>query len=289
MLEKTLELVYEARRHGRAIAAFNTYSLELTQAILQAAEGLAQPVILQLGVASVKVMGEGLVRATVIAAQQASIRASVHLDHCTDLDLIERCLSWGCSSALADGSHLSFSENIAFTQQAIRLAAPHRASIEAELGYLAGHEDGVTVEEVKASLTDPEQAVAFVHATGVTMLAISIGNVHGYTPNPPPLDLALLTQIASQIHAPLVLHGASGLGREQVQRAISQGVAKINVNTEVRTAYLSAIAAWGQRVGPTPDLRQKGHDWFDLVGEATAAARSVIAEHIRTAAMLEHQ
>jgi tagatose 1,6-diphosphate aldolase GatY/KbaY len=287
MLANTLELVREARQRGVAIGAFNTYSLELTQAILQAAEQLAQPVILQLGVASVKTGGEPLVKATVIAAQQASVPVSVHLDHCADLDMIEQCFNWGCSSALADGSHLSFADNVAFTRRAVALASSHNATIEAELGYLAGTEDGITIEAVKASLTRPEQARAFVAATGASMLAVAIGNVHGFTPDPPPLDFALLTQIASQVDIPLVLHGASGLGKENVQRAISLGVAKINVNTEVRTAFLSAIASWGLRVGPSPDVRRKGQDWLDLMREATAAAQTVVAEHMQTVAMLQ--
>ncbi len=286
MLANTLELVSGARRRGIAVGAFNTYSLELTQAILQAAEQLAQPVILQLGVASVRTGGEPFVKATVIAARRAGVPVAVHLDHCSDRGMIEQCLSWGCSSALADGSHLSFAENVAFTREAVALAEFHNAMIEAELGYLAGTEDGVTAEEVRASLTDPEQAREFVTATGASMLAVAIGNVHGYTPKPPPLDFALLARIASQVDVPLILHGASGLGRENVRRAISLGVAKINVNTEVRTAFLTAIAAWGQRVGPTPDVRQKGQDWLDLMREATAAAQKVVVEHIQTAALL---
>lgn len=286
MLANTLELVSEARQRGVAVGAFNTYSIELTQAILQASEHLKQPVILQLGVASVKAGGEQLVKATVIAAQRAHVPVSVHLDHCADLGMIEQCLSWGCSSALADGSHLSFAENIALTRQAVALASSYHATIEAELGYLAGTEDGVTIEAVKASLTHPEQARAFVAATGASMLAVAIGNVHGFTPNPPPLDFERLSQIASQVDVPLILHGASGLGKENVQRAISLGVAKINVNTEVRTAFLSAIAAWGLRVGPAPDVRRSGQDWLDLMREATAAAQTVVTEHLQTVAMM---
>jgi tagatose 1,6-diphosphate aldolase GatY/KbaY len=287
MLANTLELVSAARQRGVAVAAFNTYSLELTQAIVQAAEQLSQPVILQLGVASVKAGGEPLVKATMIAAQRASVPVAVHLDHCAERGMIEQCLAWGCSSALADGSHLSFAENVTLARDAVRIAAAHQASIEAELGYLAGTEDGVTVEALRASLTDPERANEFVAATGVSLLAVAIGNVHGYTPQPPPLDFDLLARIVAGVDVPLTLHGASGLGKESIQRAISLGVAKINVNTEVRVAFLSAIAAWGQRFGPTPDLRKKGQDWFDLMREAIAAAREVVAEHIRTASMLE--
>jgi tagatose 1,6-diphosphate aldolase GatY/KbaY len=287
MQANTLELVSEAKRNGVAVGAFNTYSLELTQAILQAAEQLSQPVILQLGVTSVKTGGEPLVKATVMAAQRAGVPVAVHLDHCADPHMIEQCISWGCSSALADGSHLSFAENVTLTRHAVALALTHHATIEAELGYLAGTEDGITAEAVKASLTDPEQACEFVAATGVSMLAVAVGNVHGYTPHPPSLDFSLLDRIASLVNVPLVLHGASGLSKEDVQRAISLGVAKININTEVRTAFLSAIARWGQRIGSKPDVRQKGQDWFDLTGEAIAAAQMVVTDHLRIVAMID--
>src|SRR5438477_9420343 len=103
MLVNTQELVNEARKLAVAVGAFNTYSLELTRAIVQAAEQLGRPIILQLGIPAVKASGKPLVKATLVAAQQAKVPVSVHLDHCTDLNLIEQCLAWGCSSALADG------------------------------------------------------------------------------------------------------------------------------------------------------------------------------------------
>ena len=118
------------------------------------------------------------------------------------------------------------------------------------------------------------------------MLAVSIGNVHGYTPHPPPLDFARLAQIAAQVDVPLILHGASGIAREDIQHAIRKGIAKLNINTEVRTAFLKAIASWGVRVGPEPDLREKGQDLLDLMQEATAAAQNVVEQAIRTCRFL---
>lgn len=214
--------------------------------------------------------------ATLAAARAASIPVAVHLDHCSDKDLIEQCFSWGFSSALADGSRLPFAENVAFTRQAVNLAQRYGAAVEAELGYLAGTEDGLTVEEVEASLTDPAQAREFMSETSAGLLAVSIGNVHGYVPDPPPLDLARLASIAAMVRVPLVLHGASGIAKADIQRCIRMGVAKLNVNTEVRAAFLKAIAVWGARVGPEPDLRKKGQDLLDLQREAIAAARSVV-------------
>ena len=286
MLANTIDLVQEARSRGVAIGAFNTYNLELTRAIVEAAEKLSQPVILQLGVPAIKAGGEPLALATLAAARVASVPVAVHLDHCPDMSLIEARFAWGFSSALADGSRLPFVENIAFTRRAVELASQYGGVIEAELGYLAGTEDGVTVEEVEASLTDPTQAHEFIAATGAAMLAVSIGNVHGYVPNPPPLDFARLAQVAAQVDVALVLHGASGIPKEDIQQAIRMGIAKLNINTEVRTAFLRAIAAWGARVGPEPDLSRKGQDLLDVMQEAIAAAEGVVTSTIRTCGLL---
>jgi tagatose 1,6-diphosphate aldolase GatY/KbaY len=168
----------------------------------------------------------------------------------------------------------------------VELAARYGGTIEAELGYLAGTEDGVTVEEVEASLTDPTRAHEFITETGAAMLAVSIGNVHGYVPNPPPLDFARLAQVAAQVDVPLVLHGASGIAREDIQQAIRMAIAKLNINTEVRTAFLRAVAHWGARVGPEPDLSRKGQDLLDVMQEAIAAAEGVVASTIRTCSLL---
>jgi len=286
MLVNTLELVQEARRRGVAIGAFNTYNLELTQAIVAAAEKLSAPIILQLGVQSLRSSGEPLAVATLAAARVAQVPVAVHLDHCPDMGLIERCFAWGLSSALADGSRLPFAENIAFTRRAVELATRYGGAIESELGYLAGTEDGVTVEEVESCLTNPALAQEFIAATGAAMLAVSIGNVHGYVPNPPPLDFERLAQIVAEVDVPLVLHGASGIPGGDIQRAISMGIAKLNINTEVRTAFLRAIAGWGVRVGPEPNLREKGQDLLDLMQEAISTAEGVVEQTIRTCSFL---
>lgn len=287
MLINTIDLVQQARGRGIAIGAFNTYDLELTRGIVTAAEQLQQPIILQLGVQSIKAYGEPLVAATVAAARVAKVPVALNLDHCSDLAVIEQCLAWGFSSALADGSRLPFADNVAFTKRAVALASRYNTAIEAELGYLAGTEDGITVAQREASLTDPGQAREFIEQTGAALLAVSIGNVHGHTPNPPALDFERLAQVAAQVDVPLVLHGASGIGKEGIQHAIRLGIAKLNVNTEVRSAFVHAIAGWGMRVGSKPDLRKKGHDLLDLMQEASTAAESAAKQIIRISSFLE--
>jgi tagatose 1,6-diphosphate aldolase GatY/KbaY len=282
MLVQTIDLVQEGRRKGVAVGAFNTYNLELTRAIVAAAEKLNVPVILQLGVQAIKAGGEPLAMAMLAAARVASVPVAVHLDHCGDMGLIEVCFRWGFSSALADGARLPFAENMAFSRLAVEIATRYGGAIEAELGYLAGTEDGVTVEQVEASLTDPAQAHEFIVETGAALLAVSIGNVHGDVPNPPPLDFARLAQVAVEVDVPLVLHGASGISKEDIQHSIRLGVAKLNVNTEVRRAFLKAMASWGVRVGPEPDLRKKGQDLLDLMQGAITAAEGVVTNTLRT-------
>jgi tagatose 1,6-diphosphate aldolase GatY/KbaY len=164
----------------------------------------------------------------------------------------------------------------------VELAARYGGTIELELGYVAGTEDGFTVEEIESSLTDPTQAHAFIAATGAAMLAVSIGNVHGYVPVSLPLDFERLAHIAAQVDMPLVLHGASGISRADIQHAIHSGIAKLNINIEVRVAFLRAIAGWGVRIGPGPDPRKKGQDILDLMQEATAAAQGVVEQALRT-------
>jgi len=287
MLIHTIDLIRQAHKRGGAVVAFNTYNLELTRGIVVAAERLQQPIILQLGVQSIKDYGEPLVAATVTAARVAQVPVALNLDHCSDLDMIEQCLAWGFSSALADGSRLPFADNVAFTRRAVALAARYNAAIEAELGYLAGTEDGITVAQKEASLTDPIRAREFIEQTGAALLAISIGNVHGYTSSPPSLDFERLAQVEAQVDIPLVLHGASGIGKEGIQHAIRMGIAKLNVNTEVRSAFVKAIAGWGVRVGPEPDLRQKDHDLLDLMQGASATACSVATQMIQMSTLLE--
>jgi fructose-bisphosphate aldolase class II/tagatose 1,6-diphosphate aldolase GatY/KbaY len=175
----------------------------------------------------------------------------VHLDHSTDVDEVRACLELGYSSVMFDGSSRPFEDNVHATRQVVELAHRHGAWVEAELAGIAGDEDASSGASAGA-LTDPGQAAEFVRRTGVDALAVAIGNVHGIPSAPVRLDLDLLEAIAEVVDVPLVLHGASGLPVEEVQAAIRLGVAKVNVNTELRRALAEAVTAVaGQR--PTSD------------------------------------
>jgi len=145
--------------------------------------------------------------------------------------------------------------------------------VEAEVGRLSGTEDGLTVSEREARMTDPEQAAKFVYETGVDALAVCIGNVHGEYQRPPLLDFARLEAIRRRVDIPLVLHGVSGLPANLIHESIRWGICKINVNTEVRDAYKSAVAVWCAEGQPG--------DTIDLQGRVEAAMCAVVMEKIR--------
>jgi len=169
----------------------------------------------------------------------------VQLDHAMDGGAIGQALEAGVHGIMADGSHLSLEENAEWTRQMTALAHSYGASAEAELGKLAGEEDGLSVDLRDAKMTDPAVVAPFLAATSVDALAVTIGNVHGkYAVDPPVLDWARLDAVRlAAADTPLVLHGASGLPDETLTRAVKAGICKFNVNTEVRAAAVQARAA----------------------------------------------
>ncbi|KOV95106.1 ketose-bisphosphate aldolase [Streptomyces sp. NRRL B-1140] len=245
MLLHGTEALKEAAAAGHALPGFVAYNLETVQGITAAAETAGRPVIIQAGSSPFKHAGrEALMRLALHAAGHSAARLGVHLDHSRDLDEITACLEAGYTSVMVDGSHLPFAENIALTKEAVRRARDHGAWVEAELGALPGDED-VSTNAVAhtAAMTDPQQAAEFVAATGVDALAVAVGNVHGFTQHPVRLDLERLAAIHEAVTVPLVplvLHGASGLPVEELHGALARGVAKVNVNAELRRAYLEA-------------------------------------------------
>lgn len=256
-------------RTGAAVAAITTYTLESTRAIVLAAERENRPVILQAGAGSFGAVGrEPLAAAALAAARAASVPVGVHLDHCRRVEEIEACIALGYSSVMIDGSHEPYEENVAVTRRVVKLAHAEGVWVEAELGALNGNEDSSGDVEAGA-MTDPAQAAEFVERTGVDALAVAIGNVHGFTPRPVRLDLERLAEIAAATPVPLVLHGASGLPAEDLLGAVELGAVKININAELRRAYIGAL-----RHDVGDDVRTLQHHMVD-------AMAAVAAEKIR--------
>lgn len=273
MLTSTRELLETARRNSFAIGAFNVYNLEGVKAVISAAQMSRSPAMLQLHPSALKYGNSPLVAMCLEAAKAATVPISVHLDHSTSVNDIDRVLQAGVRSIMADGSPLPYAQNLAFTQEMTRLAHSYHAIVEAEIGRISGTEDGLTIAEKAAKMTDPQQAVEFVQATNVDALAVTIGNVHGEYKSPPRLDFSRLERIRSLLEIPLVLHGASGLPAEMIARSIQLGVCKFNVNTEVRQAYMQALKheICGQS---DPEL-------LEVTGAAIAMMQDVILEKLQ--------
>lgn len=273
MLSPITTLLDSARDCGYAVGAFNVYNLEGVRAVISAAETQGSPAILQLHPGALRHGGGPLVALCLAAASAASVPIAVHLDHSDSLGDIRVALDSGLTSVMADGSHLAYSDNVAFTRRAAEMVRGVGGSTEGELGRLAGTEDDLAIPDNQAKLTDPDRAADFVLETGVDTLAICIGNAHGRYRSKPCLDLERLIAIREAVSVPLVLHGASGLPNSTVRRTIELGVCKFNVNTEVREAYISALKQ-GLNLSDSPDL-------LDLMHSGVRAMQGVISAKLR--------
>ncbi len=273
MIASTRELLETARRNAYAIGAFNVYNLEGVKAVITAAETQCSPAMLQLHPSALKYGQSMLVALCLEAARSANVPISVHLDHSTSEADIQQVLTAGIASIMADGSPMKYPENLDFTRKMTQLSHKYGAVVEAEIGRISGTEDGLTIAEKEAKMTDPYQAVEFVRATHVDALAVTIGNVHGEYKSPPQLDFERLAKIRSLIDIPLVLHGASGLPDWMIERSIQLGVCKFNVNTEVRQAYMQSLK---------DELCGTGsQDLLDVTSGTIAAMETVIAEKLQ--------
>jgi tagatose 1,6-diphosphate aldolase GatY/KbaY len=272
MLMQGTEELREAKAAGHALAAFSVYNLETTQAVVAAAERTGLPVLIGAGSSAFAHAGrEPLARTALEAAAASSVPVGVHLDHCRDLDEIDACLELGYSSVMFDGSKLPFTENVEHTRAAAERAHAAGAWVEGELGGVPGDEDTSEAAAAATAMTDPEEAARFVDETGVDVLAVAVGNVHGLAAGVTRIDLDRLTAIADACPVPLVLHGASGVDRDVLRAAAAAGVVKFNVNTELRRAFFDAL----ERDLPAD---RDGYALARLLGAARADVANVAAE-----------
>ena len=272
MLVGTQEILNQAVEGGFAVGAFNVYNLEGAKAVVQAAEQEHLPVIIQIHPTSILTDSKTLPALCLAAAKEATVLVSVHLDHSDSEDAIRASLIAGIRSVMADGSSLEFDRNVIFTRQCVKNVHSVGGFVEGELGRLSGTEDGLTIPEYEARYTNPEQAYEFCIETGLDALAICIGNVHGKYLREPELDFGRLSSIRDAVSVPLVLHGGSGLPESMVRRSIELGVCKLNVNTELRNAYLGSLR---------DSLSLNTPEITNVMDNAVEAMTSVVVEKIR--------
>ncbi len=265
-LVTTTEMFRKAYEGGYAVGAFNVNNMEIIQGIVEAAQEVNSPLILQVSAGARKYASSVYLRKLIEAAVETSgLDIALHLDHGDSFELCKQCIDDGFTSVMIDASHHSFEENIAITKQVVDYAHARGVVVEAELGRLAGVEDAVNVSAADASYTNPEQAVEFVKRTGVDSLAIAIGTSHGAYKfkGEPNLDFERLKKITELLpNYPLVLHGAStvlpefvarcnqyggdipgaqGVPEHMLREAAKYGVCKINIDTDLRLAMTAEI------------------------------------------------
>ena len=279
MLVSAKEMLTKAKEGQYAVGQFNINNLEWTKAILQTAEELKSPVILGVSEGAGKYMCGFKTVADMVKAMIEDLKITVpvalHLDHGT-YEACYKCIDAGFSSIMFDGSHYPIEENIAKTTELVKVCEEKGLSLEAEVGSIGGEEDGVVG---MGECADPAEC-KMIADLGVTMLAAGIGNIHGkYPENWPGLRFDVLEKISEAVgdKMPLVLHGGTGIPDEQVKKAISLGVSKINVNTECQLVFAEATRKY---IEEGKDLTGKGFDPRKLLAPGVAAIQAKVKEKI---------
>lgn len=230
------EMLIKAREEGYAVGQFNLNNLEYAQAILQAAEEEKSPVILGVSEGAGRYMGGFKVVVAMVKALMeeygTTVPVAIHLDHGSSFEACAQAIHAGFPSVMIDGSHLPLDENIALTQKVVELAHIHGVSVEAELGRIGGEEDDLVVDEAEAMYAIPSECDRLVRETNVDCFAPALGSVHGPYKGEPNLGFDRMAEVNELTGIPLVLHGGTGIPTQDIQKAISLGTAKINVNTE---------------------------------------------------------
>lgn len=269
------ELLKKAEQERYAVGAFNCNNMEIVQAIVAAAGEEDAPVIIQASQGAIKYAGlEYIVGLVKVAAAGTDIPVALHLDHGTGFEQVMRCIRQGFTSVMIDGSKLPLEENIALTNRVLDVARAVGVSVEAELGKIGGTEDDISVSDREAMLTDPEEAKIFVEKTGVDALAIAIGTAHGQYKGEPKLDFERLRKVRKLVDVPIVLHGSSGVPDEAVRKAIELGVRKVNIDTNLREAFVNRAREVLKEKPEEIDPRK-------ILGPAREAMKKVIQEKIR--------
>ena len=263
-------LLERAQAEHYAVGAFNGCDSETIQAAIEEADARRSPVIIIVGPWELPLAGPGMVaEMTRFAAAQTDVPVSLHLDHAVDMDTVKECIAAGFPSVMIDGSHFPYEENVALTKAVVDLAHPKGIAVEGELGAVGRVGDATPEGGAGDSLTSPSQAAEFVERTGVDALAVAFGNAHGLYTQLPALDFDRLQAIRNTVSVPLVLHGGSGTSVEQLKRAISIGISKANVASEIGRAYLDAVQY--------ETMEKNGRKWYAHgLLDAKMAAREVV-------------
>lgn len=244
-LENMKAMLSKAADEGYAVGAFNILDYNSTKAVVQAAEEVNAPVIIQTSAKTVIFWGAQPIFPWVRElASPSSVPIALHLDHCKDLDLIKECIESGWTSVMIDASSKPFEENLALSRQVVQMARPKDVTVEAELGAIVGVEDDIHVKEQEAHLADPEQAIKFCEEVKPDCFAPAIGTAHGIYKGEPKIAYELLEEIATKTAVPIALHGGTGLAEDVFKKCISFGCAKVNISTQLKYAFIDGFVSY---------------------------------------------
>ena len=253
----TRQMLLNAQKDHYAVPAFNVHNMETLQVVAETAARMRSPLIIAATPSTVKYAGpEYLVGLAQVAARHTDIPTAVHMDHHEVYEDIKEGIDVGFRSVMIDASRDPFEQNIARVQKVAAYAHQYDATVEAELGKLVGQEDDLVVSDRESAYTDPEVAAEYVDKTGIDSLAVAIGTAHGLYKGTPKLDFDRLTEIRSRVAIPLVLHGASDVPDELVQKAISLGICKVNVATDLKIPFANAVKKFFQENPEANDPRK---------------------------------
>lgn len=267
MLARLQDVLRQAQRRRYAVGAFNISNLELAQAVIQSAAELRAPVIVNTSPSAIEYAGLKPLSAIVTTlAAAVKVPVVLNLDHGKDVSLVRDCIGAGYTGIMFDGSRLPTTKNVALTKKSVSIAARRRIGVEGEIGQVKNIEDAKKKNAgQRYVMTDPEEARWFVARTKVVAFAVAIGNAHGLPMPDEKLDFQRLAAIRRRVTVPLVLHGASGTPPKDIRRAITLGISKINIDTDLRLAFTQALRT---TLGRDPKL-------FDPRAELDAARNAV--------------
>lgn len=245
-----------ARDNRYAVGAFNIVDYLSIKAIVDAAEELDAPVIVQTSTKTVRYWGH----ATIVnwmreLAGDSPVPVALHLDHCKDIEFIQQCIDAGWTSVMIDASSFPFEQNLALTKDVVARAHPKGIGVEAELGEIGGVEEDIRVAEEDAHLADPDKAVEFCRDLPLAVFAPAIGTAHGVYKGEPKIAFDRIETIAQRTGLPLALHGGTGLSDEVFRKAISLGCAKVNISTELKHLFIDSIVEYQRNGGVYEPLK----------------------------------
>lgn len=242
MLVNMKEMLEKAKEEKYAVAHFNINNLEWTRFVLEENQELNVPVILGVSEGAAKYMGGYKLIVDMVSNLinylNITVPVAIHLDHGSSFDVCKEAIDAGFTSVMIDASKYELDENIRITKEVVDYAREHNVSVEAEVGHVGGSEDGVVSGILYAEVDDCEK---FVNETGVDFLAPALGSVHGPYHGDPVLAFDRMEEIKERCNIPLVLHGGSGIYDEQIRKAISCGICKLNINTELQQAWTKGV------------------------------------------------